>query len=144
MTRLLAVAALCLLPVAAGAADEQLSYTPPAAPTPPDPANLLTRLLLMTTGVMVLCAVVLWLARRAQRGPTGKGDPTGRFQLDGSLAIDRRSAVHLIRVDGQAVAVTTDATGLRSITLLSESFDTTLAEAGRNIPTGGGRLRVGQ
>ena len=54
----------------------------------------------------------------AERGP----GPAGRLALEGSLALDRRSTLHLVRVDGLTVAVTTDATGLRALVLLSEPF----------------------
>ena len=80
------------------------------------------------------CGGVVWFARRAAR-PTGlKGDGGGRLRHEASLALDRRSAVHLVSVDGQTVAVTTDATGLRSVVVLSEPFEAALEAAGAEVP----------
>jgi hypothetical protein len=104
-------------------------YTPPSAPVTPDPGNLLLRLIGLTIALLLLCGVVIWLARRANRLPFAKGNGGGRLRHEGTLALDRRSSVHLIWVDGQTVAVTTDLTGLRSIVLLSEQFDKVLDEA---------------
>lgn len=107
-----------------------LEYTPPAPPAAPDPAGLVFRLVGLTAGMIALCGGVLWLGKRAQRMSAGTTDPTGRIRHDGSLPLDRRCVLHMLRVEGHAVAVTTDATGLRSVTLLSEPFDAALAEAG--------------
>ncbi|MBX9625304.1 MAG: hypothetical protein K2X82_15970, partial [Gemmataceae bacterium] len=71
------------------------------------------------------------LARRANRPPAAPAGSAGRLVLDGTLPLPRRCAVHLVKADGHAVAVTTDATGLRSMVLLSEPFQTVLDEAGR-------------
>jgi hypothetical protein len=105
-----------------------LSYTPPPPPAAPNPVNLLLRLIGLTAGLLVLCFTVLWLARRNNRLSIAKGNSAGRMRHDGTLNLDRRSAVHMIQVDGQTVAVTTDATGLRSIVVLSEPFDKVLDE----------------
>ena len=77
---------------------------------------------------------VLWFARRAVRAGGLKGDGGGLLRHEGSLVLDRHCAVHLIRADGQTVAVTTDATGLRSVVVLSEPFDVALAAAGAEPP----------
>jgi len=105
-----------------------LEYTPPAPPVAPDPASLLLRLIGLTAALLVVCAVVFWLAKRSNRLLIAKGNTAGRMRHDGTLNLDRRSAVHLIQVDGQSVAVTTDASGLRSIVVLSEQFDKFLNE----------------
>lgn len=105
-----------------------LEYTPPAPPAAADPAGLVTRLFGLTAGVLVLCGGVVWAARRAKRAPAGVGG-NGRLAHEGSLALDRRSAVHLIRADGHTVAVTTDATGLRSLVVLTDPFDPALDDA---------------
>ncbi|HEV3437248.1 MAG TPA: flagellar biosynthetic protein FliO [Gemmata sp.] len=109
--------------------DSVLKYTPPTAPVAPNPANLLLRLIGLTAALLVLCGVVIWLAKRGNRLTNTKGNSAGRLRHEGTLALDRRSAVHLIWVDGQTVAVTTDASGLRSIVVLSEPFDKALDEA---------------
>lgn len=132
MTRLLlALALVPLLAVPVGAAD--LGYTPPAAPAPPDLAGLVLRLFGLTAALLVVCGCVMWFARRAGR-PGDLKNNAGRLQHEGSLVLDRRCALHIVRVDGQAVAVTTDATGLRSLVLLSEPFDDALEATGAGAP----------
>lgn len=114
-------------------ADGGLAYEPPTAPPPPDAAGLVVRLFALTAVALAACGGVVWLARRAGRANRPATDPgaAGRLVLDGTLALDRRCSVHLVRADGHTVAVTTDATGLRSLVLLSEPFQTMLDEAGR-------------
>lgn len=144
MTRsLLALGALLLAfsdataqPPSAPGTGPGLPYSPPTPPTPPDPLGLVVRLVVMTAGLLALCAGVIYLNRRVNK-PATATDPTGRIQPEGTLALDRNCAVHILRVDGQSVAVTTDATGLRSIVLLSEPFETALANAEQNPPESG-------
>lgn len=124
---------------AAAQAPAGLDYAPPAPPPPPDPVALVARLVGMTAVLLGLCGLVAWLARRADRGGLAKGSDNGRMGLVGSLPLGGRSAVHLIRVDGRAVAVTTDATGVRSVAVLSESFGAALAEAAPGTGIGAGR-----
>jgi hypothetical protein len=134
VTRFLLTFALVLAAVPSVSAAD-LDYTPPAAPGPPDAAGLIFRLVGMTVALLVLCGGILWFARRATR-PTGlKGDGGGRLKHEGSLVLNRRCAVHLLRVDGQTVAVTIDAGGLRSLVLLSEPFEAALEAAGAEVPT---------
>jgi hypothetical protein len=140
VTRLLLALTLVLSaagPVLGGPTD--LTYTPPAAPAPPDAAGLVFRLIGLTAALLVLCGGVMWFARRAIKPANLKGDGGGRLRHEGSLALDRRSAVHLVSVDGQTVAVTTDATGLRSVVLLSEPFESALAAAGADAADEGAR-----
>ncbi|AMV25030.1 hypothetical protein VT84_11580 [Gemmata sp. SH-PL17] len=106
-----------------------LEYAPPTAPAPPDIGALVLRLILMTVVLIGLCAVVLWLARRLNQPMGGAGDGGGRLKHEGTLALDRVCAVHILSVDGQTVAVTTDGTGLRSMVVLAEPFDAALNEA---------------
>jgi hypothetical protein len=124
--------ALGLLIAAPGAAAD-LDYTPPAAPAPPDAAGLVLRLVGLTAVLLAMCGGVMWFARRATRPADPKGG-AGRLQHEGSLVLDRRCAVHIVRVDGQTVAVTTDATGLRSLVLLSEPFEAALEATGAEAP----------
>lgn len=118
---------LCLLLAAPAAADSLADgYTPPTAPAAPNPAGLLLRLVLLTAGTLLLCGGILWVARRAAHVRTVNADGGGRMKHLGSLTLDRRSTVHVISVDGQQVSVTVDATGLRSMVVLSEPFRDTL------------------
>ena len=133
MIRLLSILVLVLVAVpclgAEGSSSGGLAYTPPAAPLPPDLGNLVFRLIGLTAALLVLCVGIVWFARRANRFAVAGANSAGRMRHEGTLALDRRSAVHLVWVDGQTVAVTTDATGLRSIVVLSEPFDKVLDDA---------------
>lgn len=100
-----------------------LDYAPPTAPAPPDIAGLVFRLVLMTMALIGLCVAVLWFAKRANRPTEMAGAGSGRLKHEGTMALDRTCAVHLLTADGQTVAVTTDATGLRSIVVLAEPFE---------------------
>jgi hypothetical protein len=134
MRGLLAFALVLLATSPVLAAGTGLDYTPPAAPAPPDAVGLVFRLVGMTLALLVFCGGVLWYARRAMRPTDLKGDGGGRLKHEGSLVLNRRCAVHLLQVDGQAVAVTIDATGLRSIVVLSEPFEAALEEAETPTP----------
>ena len=116
-----------------------LEYAPAGPPAPPDPAGLVLRLALLVVGLLVTSAAVVWFARRTSRTGALKGDAGGRLRHEGSLPLDRRSAVHLVQVDGQTVAVTTDGTGLRSLVLLSEPFEVPFEAVGlAEVPNNGG------
>ncbi len=139
MIRAAAALVIVLLAAVAALADPpggELKYTPPAAPAPPDPTGLLLRLFGLTAGMVALCAGSVWLARRVNRPRAAAGAPgADRIRHRGSLMLDRRGTVHLYDVDGQAVAVTTDASGLRSIVVLSEPLDAASADADPAAPT---------
>ncbi len=131
LTRMLsALTVLCVAsaPLFAGTTGG-LEYAPPTAPAAPDIGSLVLRLSLMTAVLVGLCMLVLWLARRANRPVGGTVAGGGRVKHEGTLALDRTCAVHLLSVDGQTVAVTTDASGLRSMVVLSEPFDAVLDAA---------------
>lgn len=99
------------------------AYSPPSAPAPPDAMGLLFRLVGLLALTLVICGGILLWARRLNRvaGADATGSP--RLRKKSSVALDARCAVHLVEVDGQTVAVTTDATGVRSMALLSEPMD---------------------
>jgi len=128
MTRRLAALLAVPLLLAADPAAGGLAYAPPTPPAAPDPAAVLFRLFGLTAAALLACGLVLWLLRRSKR-PAAPTNGAGRLLHDGSLPLDRRCTLHLLRADGHAVAVTTDATGLRSLVVLSEPFDHLLAAA---------------
>ena len=99
------------------------AYSPPSAPAPPDAMGLLVRLVGLLALTFVICGGILLWARRLNRvaGADATGSP--RLRKKSSVALDARCAVHLVEVDGQTVAVTTDATGVRSMALLSEPME---------------------
>ena len=140
-------ALLLLLPLPAFAQSDAFPYTPPTAPPPPDLFGVLLRLGGLTLLTLVICGGVIWWARRATRKRLLAANTGGRLTLEGSLPLDARNAVHLLRVDGHPVVVTTDATGLKSIVPVQPTFDAALDEAAEPDPAaeavaaegGGGR-----
>ena len=114
--------------------DKSLTYTPPATPAPPDPGGLVFRLSVLTVAMLLLSGGVMWFSRRLKRGQKTVSS-NGRLFHDGRLSLDRRSSLHLIRADGQTVAVTIDSTGIRSMALLSDPFDQVLDEVTEATPT---------
>ena len=100
-------------------------YTPPSPPAL-DPVQVLLRLVALTLVTLLICGGVIWWARRAGRVRAAAGNAAGRLKLDGQIPLDGRSTLHVVRVDGHPVVVTTDATGLRSIVPLAERFEAAL------------------
>lgn len=129
MTRTFFALAALQISASTAFAGNGFEYAPPAAPGPPDVSGLIVRLGLITAALVGLCVGVLWFARKANRPAGGAGDGAGRIILEGTLALDRTCAVHLVAVDGLTVALTTDATGLRSMVVLSEPFAAALDAA---------------
>ena len=134
MTRIAALAVLLMAAADVLSADPPagggLAYTPPVPPAPPDVGTLVVKLFVLTALMVGLCVGVVWAVRRSGRVRAARVGDAGRLRHEGSLVLDRRCAVHLIQADGQTVAVTTDATGLRSLVVLSDPFDAALDEAG--------------
>lgn len=117
---------------------ETVPYTPPTAPPPPDLLGVLLRLGGLTLLTLVICGGFIWWARRATRKRLLATNADGRLVLSGRLPLDARTAVHLLRVDGHPVVVTTDASGLRSIVPLQPTFDAALdATAEQDPPPAG-------
>lgn len=126
MKPLTTLVALAILAAPLAAAD--LAYTPPAAPDPPDPMGLLFRLVGLTALTLCVCGGLVWATRRWTAPKAGPAN--GRLVVESSLALNGRAGVHVLKADGQAVAVTTDATGIRAIVVLSEPFDALVEEMG--------------
>jgi flagellar biogenesis protein FliO len=103
-------------------------YIPPQPAPALDPVQVLFRLVALTLVTLLVCGGVIWWARRAGRVRAAAGNAAGRLKLDGQIPLDGRSTLHVIRVDGHQVVVTTDATGLRSIVPLAERFEAALVE----------------
>lgn len=113
------------LALAGGACAQPLieGYSPPKAPAPPDAMGLLFRLVGLLALTLVICGGILLWARRLNRVAGADATGSARLRKKSSVALDARCAVHLVEVDGQTVAVTTDATGVRSMALLSEPME---------------------
>lgn len=120
-----------------GASEGSLDYQPPAWPEPPDPRTLLIRLAIGTVVVLVLCVVVLrfckgWLTGTARPRPTDSA-----FQVVDTLALGNRCCLHLVKIGKRQVLVGVDATGLKAVTTLPDSFDSALAGAELEPAEGG-------
>ena len=118
-----AIAGALLLAGAASAQPLVEPYTPPSAPPPPDAMGLLLRLVGLLALTLLICGGVIFWARRLNRVSGADAKGSARLMKKSSVALDARCAVYLVEVDGQTVAVTTDATGVRSMALLSEPMD---------------------
>lgn len=105
---------------------DAFTYTPPSAPPAPDLFGVVLRLVGLTVITLLLCGGVIWWARRATRKRLLAANTGGRLVLAGSLPLDARNALHLIRVDGHPVVVSTDAAGLKAIVPLQVTFDAAL------------------
>lgn len=128
MTRFAVSAVAAAVAACSAQAQSPLQYAPPTAPPPIDPVGVLVRLVGLTVLTLAVCGGVIWWARRAQRaGPkmTGASD---RLTAAGQLALDPRCTLHLLRVDGRPVVVTTGPTGVRAIVPLREQFEQVLAD----------------
>ena len=126
--RPLALFVLLLFSLPAFADSEAFPYTPPTAPPPPDILGAIVRLVGLTVITLLICGGVIWWARRATRKRLLATNTAGRLVLVGSLPLDARNAVHLLKVDGHPVIVTTDALGLKSIVPMAPAFDVALDE----------------
>ncbi|QEL13309.1 hypothetical protein [Limnoglobus roseus] len=103
-----------------------LDYTPPVTPAPPDPMSLLVRLVGLTALTLAICGGLIWVTRRVTKPKTGPVND--RLVIESSLTLNTWASVHVLKADGQSVAVTTDATGIRSIVVLSEKFEELVGE----------------
>jgi hypothetical protein len=140
MTRLFGPLLMISLLASAAVAQQPASpfvYTPPTAPPPLDPLAVMIRLVGLTLFTLVVCGGVVWWARRTGRAKVSVSTDPSRLAKTGQLAIDPRCTLHLLRVDGRQVVVTTDHTGLRSIVPLQDQFDAVLGEELTPLSPGG-------
>jgi len=109
-----------------------LKYEAPMPPAPPDLRSLVTRFVLATAAVLIACVACLWLARRwlSQNVPTGKAD--GRMKLVATVNLSSRSSLQLVDIEGQKVLVGSDASGIKTVTPLTESFLDNFQQAASN------------
>ncbi len=105
------------------------SYTPPGPPSQYDGSSLILRFVVIVIVVFGICAGIIWYARSLKKMPVQNPANAGRMVLESTLLLDRRSAVHIVKVDGQDVAITTDASGIKSVVVLTEPFEQALDAA---------------
>ena len=107
--------------------DSSLTYVAPTWPEAPSAGALLARLAAGTVVVLVLCAGSLWFGKRwLLRGIPGTAPGNGNLKLIESLTLGSRCAVFLIQAGGRQVLIGVDASGMKSIVPLPESFDAAL------------------
>ncbi len=104
-------------------------YEAPMPPEPPDFRALVTRFVFGTAAVLVACVACLWLARRwlSHNVPAGKAD--GRMKLVATVSLSNRSSLQLVDIEGHKVLVGSDASGIKTVTPLTESFLDNLEQA---------------
>lgn len=97
-------------------------YDAPMPPEPPDLRALVTRFVFGTAAVLVACVACLWLARRwlSHNVPASKAD--GRMKLVATVSLSNRSSLQLVDIEGHKVLVGSDASGIKTVTPLTESF----------------------
>jgi flagellar biogenesis protein FliO len=114
-------------PDKASAAGGALEYTPPALPDFPSPGAMLLRLALGTAAVLALCVVTLVAARRFVRPPPAAGAAGQELRLIESLPLGGRCSVHLLQAGKTRALAGVDATGLKVLLALPETFAEALA-----------------
>ena len=108
---------------------DDLTYTPPAFAEGPDPKAMIIRLTLGTAIVLGLCVGTLWLSKRWLRAIPGRPASAGPLHLVDSLNLGNRCSVYLIGAGQRQVLVGIDASGLKSLVPLPDSFADTLTRA---------------
>jgi flagellar biogenesis protein FliO len=74
-------------------------------------------------GLVVAFGIVsLWIVRQYLAKRTQTGGPTKHMQLIESLWLPQRCRVHLVEAGGRQVLVTTDAAGVKCVTVLPDRF----------------------
>jgi flagellar biogenesis protein FliO len=104
------------------------TYTQPDWPEPANHQGMFLRLGLGTLVVLGLCAGTIFVCKRWLSGPAPSAKTNGQLHLIETLALGQRCWMHLVHVGTQSVLVGGDASGVKTIVPLSESFATTLLE----------------
>jgi len=122
-------------PVEAAGRDTSLVYQPPVWPEPPNLGAMVTRLAVGTVVVLLLCAGTLWAGKRWLGGPVVPPSGTRQLRLVKALPLGGRCSLSLLKVTHCQVLVAVDSTGIKEMTLLSDSFENTLGqvEHGANL-----------
>lgn len=122
-------------PLESAGRDASLVYQPPAWPEPPNLGAMVARLAIGTVLVLLLCAGTLWAGKRWLGGPVAPRSGTHQLHIVKALPLGGRCSLSLLNVGNCQVLVAVDSTGLKEMTLLSESFENTLGqlEHGANL-----------
>jgi flagellar biogenesis protein FliO len=112
------------------AGKDDLTYTAPTWPEPPDVRPMLLRLGVGTVVVLGLCVGSLWVAKRWMRGSPVSGGITSQLRLIETLPLGNRCALYLVAAGERSVLVGADASGMKTILALTDGFADALAKAG--------------
>jgi flagellar biogenesis protein FliO len=114
---------------AANPAPGTLAYSPPAWPEPPDYQSVFVRLGLGTVLVLGLCVGTLWACKRWLRPAMAAASGNSRLTLVETLPLGNRCCLHLVHVADRPVLIGADASGIKTVVPLPETFAGTLVEA---------------
>lgn len=100
----------------------------PNWPEPPNTGAMLLRLGIGTAIVLALCVGSLWLGKPWLQRLQVVGVNSPAFRIEGSVTLGQRAMLHLVRIGDTQLVAGTDATGLKSLIALPQSFKDVLAE----------------
>lgn len=112
-------------------------YAPPW-PEAPDTGAMIARLFVGTVVVLAACWATLWMAKRWLRGPQTAPAASGRLQILDSINLGNRCSLQLVQADGRQVLVGSDATGLKALVALPDSFQSMLADGPETLADSNG------
>jgi flagellar biogenesis protein FliO len=113
-----------------------LDYQTPAWPEAPDTKAMISRLVTGTISVLGLCVATMLVGKRWWRGGPIKNSGGERLKVLESVSLGNRCTVVLVDVGGQKFLAGTDASGLKSLISVPDSFDHTLAVSQSAEPGG--------
>ncbi|GIW78411.1 MAG: hypothetical protein KatS3mg105_0218 [Gemmatales bacterium] len=109
--------------VSKSSADGKLGYTPPAIPAAPDPQGMILRLFLFAAVLLAMTVLGLVLARKwLTINPATATGQNKSMRLVEMLPLGNRCCLYLVDADQRPVLVGVDASGLRTIVPIPESF----------------------
>ena len=100
---------------------QDLSYSP-EWPEPPNTGAMLMRLGFGTIAVLALCVTTLWLGKPWLQKLQVKSAGHPEFYIEGSISTGNRATLYLVRVGQTQLIAGTDATGLKSLIALPQTF----------------------
>lgn len=96
----------------------------PSFPAAPDFGGLIVRLMVGTVAVLAACVISLLVGKRwLMKNTSIVSKRANRMQLLDTLNLSRRCCVQLVHVEDRKLVVGIDASGVRSMLVLNDSFD---------------------
>jgi len=114
-----------------------LTYKQQDWPEPPSQQGMFLRLGLGTVIVLGLCAGTIFLCKRWMVGSQTATAANGQLKLLETLSLGRRCWVQLVHVNNHPVLIGGDATGIKSIVPMPESFSAALLDSASDAPASG-------